>query len=212
MKRLLSLVAVVLCVALMPQEASAQFDLGKAFGRILGAVAAEQQQPTKVSPYDELRNNAPTRTKILGTWQYKTASLKYLGDNPLADVALAQVEGFGLAELKKYGIMEGCCSLTLRRNGLAVLSTLDALQEGWFNYDETTAKMDVSSTVDGVTYRVKGYFRIVSERFMVMLDAGDVIDIIAKASPELTTDDTFIMLKGVLQSFGDVYLCIVFER
>jgi hypothetical protein len=47
---------------------------------------------------------------------------------------------------------------------------------------------------------------------MVMLDADDVIDIIAKASPELTSDDTFIMLKGVLQSFGDVYLCIVFER
>ena len=85
MKRilLLSVVMVLGCVA--PFTASAQFDLGKALGGLLGAAATPQ--PT-VSPYDEIRDNAPARSKILGTWQYKTASLEYLGSNALAAVAL----------------------------------------------------------------------------------------------------------------------------
>ena len=53
---------------------------------------------TMPSPYDTLRDNAPQRSKLLGTWQYKAASLEYLGDNPLAEVALAQIEVMGTSE------------------------------------------------------------------------------------------------------------------
>lgn len=210
MKRLLSLVVfAMLCVVALPAEASAQFDLGKAFGKLLGAATPQQ---TKVSPYDEIRDNAPQRAKLLGTWQYKSAALKYLGDNPLADVALANIEGFGIAELKKRGVMEGCCSLTLRRNGLAVLATRDTLQDGWLAYDESTAKMNISTTVDDETYQASGYIRIVSDRLIVMIDARDVINIVAQASPELANDQTFVMARSVLQNFGDVYLSVIFER
>lgn len=210
MKRFVALlILALLCAVVAPSEASAQFDLGKALGQLLGAPA---QNTSKPSPYDEIRSTAPVRSKTLGTWQYKSATLQYLGDNPLAEMALSQLEGYGLAELRKHGIIEGCCSLTLRRNGMAVLSTRDALQDGTINYDETTSGMTLSTVIDGETYNAKGYLRIVSERLLVMIDARDVLKMLIKNYPELATDQTYIMAQGVLQSFGDIYLTIVFIR
>lgn len=210
MKRFVALlILALLCAVVAPSEASAQFDLGKALGQLLGAPA---QNTSKPSPYDEIRSTAPARSKTLGTWQYKSATLQYLGDNPLAEMALSQLEGYGLAELRKHGIIEGCCSLTLRRNGMAVLSTRDALQDGTINYDETTSGMTLSTVIDGETYNAKGYLRIVSERLLVMIDARDVLKMLIKNYPELATDQTYIMAQGVLQSFGDIYLTIVFIR
>ena len=210
MKRFVALlILALLCAVVAPSEASAQFDLGKALGQLLGAPAQDTSKP---SPYDEIRSTAPARSKTLGTWQYKSATLQYLGDNPLAEMALSQLEGYGLAELRKHGIIEGCCSLTLRRNGMAVLSTRDALQDGAINYDETTSGMTLSTVIDGETYNAKGYLRIVSERLLVMIDARDVLKMLVKNYPELATDQTYIMAQGVLQSFGDIYLTIVFIR
>lgn len=210
MKRFVALlILALLCAVVAPSEASAQFDLGKALGQLLGAPAQDTSKP---SPYDEIRSTAPARSKTLGTWQYKSATLQYLGDNPLAEMALSQLEGYGLAELRKHGIIEGCCSLTLRRNGIAVLSTRDALQDGTINYDETTSGMTLSTVIDGETYNAKGYLRIVSERLLVMIDARDVLKMLIKSYPELATDQTYIMAQGVLQSFGDIYLTIVFIR
>lgn len=210
MKRFVALLILsLLCAVVAPSKASAQFDLGKALGQLLGAPAQDTSKP---SPYDEIRSTAPARSKTLGTWQYKSATLQYLGDNPLAEMALSQLEGYGLAELRKHGIIEGCCSLTLRRNGMAVLSTRDALQDGTINYDETTSGMTLSTVIDGETYNAKGYLRIVSERLLVMIDARDVLKMLIKNYPELATDQTYIMAQGVLQSFGDIYLTIVFIR
>lgn len=211
MKRLVTLgVVAIISMFVAPAEVSAQFDLGKALGSLLGA--SEQSAQTKPSPYEEMRNTAPARSQTLGTWQYKSASLVYLGDNPLADMALVQLEGYGLAELRKYGIIEGCCSLTLRRNGMAVLATRDNLQDGTLIYDETTSGMKLSTEVDGKKYSADGYLRLVSDRLLVMVDARDVLKILIQSYPELATDQTYITAQGVLQSFGDVYLNIIFVR
>ena len=122
------------------------------------------------------------------------------------------MEGFGLSELKNRGIVEGCCSLTLRRNGLAVLSTLDTLHDSNYTYNEDSAAVEVTSVVEGVTYRVKGFIRIVSDNLVVMIDGNDVLALLEKESPEITTDQTYLTAKGLLQSLGDVYLTTIFCR
>lgn len=194
-----------------PTEALAQFDLGKALGQLLGESSAT---PSDDAPtlYDRLRENAPAKSKLMGTWQYKSATIEYLGDNPLADAALKSVEGYGLAELKKLGVVEGCCSLTLRRNGLAVVATRDALQEGTFTYDESDASVVIKGEYDGKSYRADGYVKIVGGRLIVMVDAMDVLKEILKASPELATDQTVITTKALLESFGDVYISVMWVR
>ena len=198
-------------MAIAPVEVSAQFDLGKALGQLLGGSATTPAADVP-TPYDRLRENAPAKSKLMGTWQYKSATVEYLGDNPLADAALKSVEGYGLAELKKLGVIEGCCSLTLRRNGLAVVATRDELQEGTFTYDESDASVVIKSTYDGKSYRADGYVKIVGGRLIIMVDALDVLKEILKASPELATDQTVITTKALLESFGDVYISAMWVR
>lgn len=198
-------------IVIAPVEVSAQFDLGKALGQLLGGSATTPAADVP-TPYDRLRENAPAKSKLMGTWQYKSATVEYLGDNPLADAALKSVEGYGLAELKKLGVIEGCCSLTLRRNGLAVVATRDELQEGTFTYDESDASVVIKSTYDGKSYRADGYVKIVGGRLIVMVDALDVLKEILKASPELATDQTVITTKALLESFGDVYISAMWVR
>ena len=210
MKKMLFIAALFCAAMMLPFEASAQFDLGKALGGLLGTTSQPAEQ--QISPYDTLKENAPAKSKIMGTWQYKSAKVEYLGSNPLAGVALDQFEAVGIAELQKMGIVEGCCSLTLRRNGLAVVATRDSIMEANFTYDEMSAAVVATATDQGRSYKANGYVKFIGERLVVMLDARDVANGLVKAYPELATDQTFVTVKTLLDSFGDVYLSVMFER
>lgn len=201
----------ILCVVGLgvSTEASAQIDLGKALGTLLNEAAAVQSVPDQ---YAILRENAPTKGKVLGTWHYLSARVEYLGVNSLASMAIPQLETFVLAELKRKGIVEGCCSLTLNRNGVAVIGTLDQLYEGNYSYSPSTAKVKASYTYNNHTYNVSGYFKTVSSRIAVLIDMRDILRELLVIRPSLATDENFLMIKGVVDSFGDIYLSVLFNR
>ena len=201
----------ILCVVGLgvTTEASAQIDLGKALGMLLNEAAAVQTAPDQ---YAILRENAPAKGKILGSWHYLTARVEYLGVNSLASMAIPQLETFVLAELKRNGIVEGCCSLTLNRNGVAVIGTLDKVYDGKYSYDATTAKFKASYTYNNHTYNVSGYLKSVSSRVAVLIDMRDILRELAVVRPSLATDENFLLIKGVVDSFGDIYLSVLFTR
>ena len=201
----------ILCVVGLgvSTEASAQIDLGKALGTLLSEAAAVQNVPDQ---YAILRENAPAKGKVLGTWHYLSARVEYLGINSLASMAIPQLETFVLAELKRNGIVEGCCSLTLNRNGVAVIGTLDQVYDGNYSYDPTTAKIKASYTYDNHTYKVSGYLKTVSSRIAVLIDMRDILRELAIIRPSLAKDENFLMIKGVVDSFGDIYLSVLFNR
>lgn len=191
-------------------ETSAQIDLGKALGTLLNEAA--QAQTTTVDHYAKIRQNAPAKSKIMGSWHYLSARVEYLGINSLAQVAIPQLESFVLSELKRNGIVEGCCSLTFNRNGLAVIGTLDSLYEGNYTYDATSAKFKATYVYNSRTYAMGGYLRVISSRLAVMIDMRDILRELLVVCPSLATDENFLMVKGVVDSFGDIYLSVLFER
>lgn len=190
-------------------EASAQIDLGKALGTLLNEAAAVQNAPDH---YAKLRENAPAKGKILGTWHYLSARVEYLGVNSLASMAIPQLETFVLAELKRKGIVEGCCSLTLNRNGIAVIGTLDTVYDGNYTYDQATAKVKASYVYNSHTYKVSGYLKPVSSRVAVLIDMRDILRELLILRPSLASDENFLMVKGVVDAFGDIYLSVLFGR
>ena len=208
MRRLLFAILCVVGLGIST-EASAQVDLGKALGALLSEAAAVQNTPDQ---YAILRENAPAKGKIQGTWHYLSARVEYLGINALASMAMPQLETFVLAELKRKGIVEGCCSLTLNRNGVAVIGTLDQVFEGKYSYDPATAKVAASYLYNNHTYAVSGYIKTISSRIAVLVDMRDILRELAVVRPSLATDENFLMIKGVVESFGDIYLSVLFSR
>lgn len=206
---LITIFSVVGLSLLSVAEASAQIDFGKALGTLLNE--AQQAQPTE-NPYAKIKANAPARSKILGSWHYLSARVEYLGINSLAQVAIPQLESFVLSELKRNGIVEGCCSLTLNRNGVAVIGTLDTLYEGEYTYDPATAKVKATYIYNGRKYAMGGYLRLVSSRLAVLIDMRDILRELLAVRPSLATDENFLMVKGVVDSFGDIYVSVLFNR
>ena len=206
---LITIFSVVGLSLLSVAEASAQIDFGKALGTLLNE--AQQAQPTE-NPYAKIKANAPARSKILGSWHYLSARVEYLGINSLAQVAIPQLESFVLSELKRSGIVEGCCSLTLNRNGVAVIGTLDSLYEGKYTYDPTSAKFKATYIYNNREYAMGGYLRFVSSRLAVLIDMRDILRELLAVRPSLATDENFIMVKGVVDSFGDIYVSVLFSR
>ena len=208
MRRLFLLILCVVGLG-VSTEASAQIDLGKALGTLLNEAATAQTGPDQ---YALLRENAPAKGKIVGTWHYLSARVEYLGVNPLATMAIPQMETLVLSELKRHGIVEGCCSLTLNRNGVAVIGTLDQVFEGKYSYDPTTAKVKASYDYKGHTYALSGYLKPVSSRIAVLVDMRDILRELMVIRPSLASDDNFLLIKGVVDSFGDIYLSVLFNR
>ena len=206
---LITIFSVVGLSLLNVAEASAQIDFGKALGTLLNE--AQQAQPTE-NLYAKIKANAPARSKILGSWHYLSARVEYLGINSLAQVAIPQLESFVLSELKRNGIVEGCCSLTLNRNGVAVIGTLDTLYEGEYTYDPATAKVKATYIYNGRKYAMGGYLRLVSSRLAVLIDMRDILRELLAVRPSLATDENFLMVKGVVDSFGDIYVSVLFSR
>lgn len=211
MRKLLYTILCVVGLSLFSvAETSAQIDFGKALGTLLNE--ATQTETSTVDHYAKLKANAPSKSKILGSWHYLSARVEYLGINSLAQVAIPQLETFVLSELKRNGIVEGCCSLTLNRNGIAVIGTLDTLYEGKYTYDPTTAKYKATYVYDTRKYAVGGYLKFVSSRLAVLIDMRDILREILVLRPSLATDENFLMIKGVVDSFGDIYLSVLFNR
>ena len=208
MRRLLFAILCVIGLG-VSTEAYAQIDLGKALGALLNEAAANPSAPDQ---YAILRDNAPSKGKILGTWHYLSARVEYLGANSIASMAIPQLENFVLSELKRNGIVEGCCSLTLNRSGVAVIGTLDEFFEGKYIYDPSEAKVKASYTYENHTYSVSGYIKMVSSRFAILIDMRDILRELLIIRPSLARDENFLMIKGGVEGFGDIYLSVLFQR
>lgn len=201
----------ILCVVGLgvSTEASAQIDLGKALGALINEAANVQSTPDY---YAKLRESAPAKSKIAGTWKYLSARVEYLGANSVAQVAVPQLEAFIASELKRNGVVEGCCKVTINRDGTAKITAGDAEYKGSYTYDQSTAKVKASYQHTSHTYKVSGYLKLSSSRLMVLIDMRDVLREITVLSPDLAKDENFLMVKGVVDSFSDLYLSVLLTK
>lgn len=170
----------------------------------------QQQQTSGPSPFEVLAANAPSGRALCGSWLYEDAGAEFLGKNPLADMAISQVEPYAKAQVEAAGITPGSFSVVLRRNGTGTITYKERSLSGRYVYDEESAKIIISGSVNNVASSVSGYVRLVDDRLEVLLDAQSSLDALLKVYPELATNQTVQMVSGVLASFAGVYVCASF--
>lgn len=194
-------------------EATAQLDLSRALTTLLGANKDKKTPEQDVkSPYELLAEAAVSPSKLTGVWLYHSATVEYLGVNPLADVALNQLEGYAQAELRGAGVLPGYFGLTLRRNGVAYLSHKDDIFEGRYKYNASDASVTISTKVNDMTLSLGGYIKQSGSRMELLLDAADAMTLFKELFPEYSTNSMVISADAAIKSFGDVYISIRFTR
>ena len=208
MKRLLFVVVLFVAMLCTTIEARAQFDLGKAFGALL-----EQQSTSKPKdPLAAIAEAAPSSREVVRTWGYERIFFEYLGANPLADMAMQQLDVTVQAALKREGIVPGSFSLTLRRNGTGFIIFKEYAIDGRYDYIEEKGRATFIINIEGVDYQCGGFMKMRGDNLVVMLDAGDIFDIIVAAYPEYRNDSTALTMQGLLESFKGIFISLEFHK
>ena len=171
----------------------------------------QQQQPQK-SPFEILAESAPSARLLQGSWLYSDAGAEYLGVNPLADMAIAQVEQYAKSRIVAAGIKPGSFSVTLRRNGTGTITFGERTLSGRYVYNAENATIIISGTINNVAVSVSGYVRYADGNLDILVEATSALDALLKVYPELATDQTVQMVSGMLSSFPGVYAKATFSQ
>lgn len=208
MKRFALLLCLVVGFMLSSTSAMAQIDLSKAFGALLGAAEATPAQ----NPLELIAKSAPKARDVVRTWAYERLYFEYLGTNPLADVALQQLDGTVQAALKREGIVSGSFTLTLRRNGTGFIMRDGSAMDGEYAYNEAKGRAEFSVLVNGTKYHCGGFFKLKDENLVVMVDARDLYNIYLTESPQYRNDQTALTIQGILESIKGIYISLEFFK
>ena len=205
---IITIVMALMGIVAMPESATAQFDLSK-IGSMLGGKVAK---PTK-SPYQTLAENAPIKSKIIGTWSYSDFDIEYLGNNAIAHTAISQTEYYLQQEIKAAGITSGCYYIALRNNGKGYFYYSDYTYESSYTYDPTTAHVDITVKLDNSTsIKCSGFIKMKDGKLGLMLNAEDVVKAVATLVPEAMNDQTYLTIKSVVDSFPGIYITTYYNK
>lgn len=190
-------------------EAAAQFDLSRALNALVEAQAAAS---TQKSAYDLLAESAPQSSKLTGVWLYQSVSLENLGANPIAELALPQIEGYLAAALRNERVSAGAYGLTVRRNGVVFLSYGDEIIEGKYRYNAEDATVRITATHGKITLDARGYVAIKDGKLIVYLDANELYAALLQVYPEYRNDPTAMSIESTLRGFTGVYIALKHSR
>ena len=190
-------------------EAAAQFDLSRALNAL---VEAQTAASTQKSAYDLLAESAPQSSKLTGVWLYQSVSLENLGANPIAELALPQIEGYLAAALRNERVSAGAYGLTVRRNGVVFLSYGDEIIEGKYRYNAEDATVRITATHGKITLDARGYVAIKDGKLIVYLDANELYAALLQVYPEYRNDPTAMSIESTLRGFTGVYIALKHSR
>lgn len=222
MKRIFTFVALLMMSFALPSEASAQFDLSKALGMLFGGMQQNseqsqtttkpQQQVTVKTPLQLIAETAPTLRDIQGRWTYSSADAEYVGDNPLAQMAISQVKPIAIQQIESTGITPGSFTLTLKRNGVGTLQMGDHTLTGNYTYNASTAELLITGAVNNVAVSCRGYVKLADGKLTVLIDANDALKAFTSAFPQYAMHQTVLMVSGVIQGFPGVCAAATFTK
>ena len=208
MKRLILIVALVVIGISLPNDATAQFDLGKAWNKLVGNDSNKTPEPTR---YDKLKENAPDEALILGTWHYASAKVDYFGDNMLAGFAIDQLDGLAQSALVDNGVKPGYFDITLNKGGIISGSVGNDTMAGEYAYAKSDASVTLTVTIDGVEVLCTGYVECRSNRLMIYLDADDIFQAYESLNVGYT-DSTITLARDVISQFDGIYVAVSFSK
>jgi hypothetical protein len=211
MKKTLILLLTLVAFALMPESASAQIDLTKALGGLLGAAQSSASSSSSNSPYKKLAEAAPAASTLMGNWTYDSATFAYVGNNPLAGAVVAQLDPVAADVLRQIGVSQGSATLTLDKSRGSVTHG-DMVLKGEYEYNSSTAGITISGVIEKVAVSVKGYVKYSAPMLTVMLDVKELVEAVKSIYPEYKSDPNVILIESLLKDMGDVFVVGKFKR
>ena len=177
-------------------EVQAQFSLSGALDALTGGSKSQTSQP---SPAERFAAGAPAARQIVARWVYDSAAIEYVGDNSLARMGVEAARGKLTEAYAKAGIVKGCGSVQLRRNG-----TFSAVSGDYAVVSD--------AAVGGESVECGGYIALAGERLTVLLDLDEALAIAKRLYPQLTSDQSLAGIAALVEALPGIYAGGVMTR
>lgn len=205
MRKVIMMIAAV--VIFSSQAAQAQsLD---SFLRMLSGSIQESETEAKSTPVKVVKFSSD---KLRGTWTYSAPALKYDGDDMLATIALKGVESYLPSIYAKAGLRDGVGTLTFTRNREVHAAAGDRKVSGTYSFNPRSSEIVISTKHDGKSYSFRGTVQMEGDVLVLLFDASETADLIMKMSSEAAQNDTFKMMKSILDKYPGIKLGCKMKR
>ncbi len=195
-------------LAFVMGEVQAQFSLSGALDALTGGSKSQTSQP---SPAERFAAGAPAARQIVARWVYDSAAIEYIGDNSLARMGVEAARGKLVEAYAKAGIVRGCGSVQLRRNGTFSAVSGDYAVDGRYEYDPKSGRV-FDAAVGGESVECGGYIALAGERLTVLLDLNEALAIAKRLYPQLTSDQSLAGIAALVEALPGIYAGGVMTR
>ncbi len=196
-------------LAFVMGEVQAQFSLSGALDALTGGSKSQTSQP---SPAERFAAGAPAARQIVARWVYDSAAIEYIGDNSLARMGVEAARGKLVEAYAKAGIVRGCGSVQLRRNGTFSADSGDYAVDGRYEYDPKSGRIVFDAAVGGESVECGGYIALAGERLTVLLDLNEALAIAKRLYPQLTSDQSLAGIAALVEALPGIYAGGVMTR
>lgn len=196
-------------LAFVMGEVQAQFSLSGALDALTGGSKSQTSQP---SPAERFAAGAPAARQIVARWVYDSAAIEYIGDNSLARMGVEAARGKLAEAYAKAGIVKGCGSVQLRRNGTFSAVSGDFAVDGRYGYDPKSGRIVFDAAVGGERVECGGYIALAGERLTVLLDLDEALAIAKRLYPQLTSDQSLAGIAALVEALPGIYAGGVMTR
>jgi len=196
-------------LAFVMGEVQAQFSLSGALDALTGGSKSQTSQP---SPAERFAAGAPAARQIVARWVYDSAAIEYICDNSLARMGVEAARGKLAEAYAKAGIVRGCGSVQLRRNGTFSAVSGDYAVDGRYEYDPKSGRIVFDAAVGGESVECGGYIALAGQRLTVLLDLNEALAIAKRLYPQLTSDQSLAGIAALVEALPGIYAGGVMTR
>ena len=181
----------------LPAEAQNLGDLMKLLG-FGGSAETKEQAATTSAPTTKL-----TAKRLRGKWHYAEPASRYDGNDMLGSFGMKAVESMLPAMYAKAGL-DSTATLTFAANGTASGQIGDYKVTGRYTFNESDGSLAVSASIGGTEGVLHGTATLEEGVLTLLFDAQEAASIVERVSSKAAANDTFRMMKTLLDSYPGV--------
>ena len=188
MKKFFFAKSVLLCVALIfSTQADAQLNLGNLLKNVVSGQKEKTETETSTNKSDNggilsaltnvfSNSKVATKDKIIGTWVYEEPAIVMSSDNSLKNIggkiAASTIENKLKDKLEKYGLKQGCITMTFDKSGNFTQTVIGKKLSGTYTIEDEK----ISLKYGGKVNQILGTTQLDGNNLLIVMDATKLLE------------------------------------
>lgn len=177
--------------------------------RLFGLGGSQEKTEQKA---EEPAAPALTADGLMGVWYYSEPASRYDGDDLLGSIGIKAVESMLPSMYAKAGFADGKGSMTFTAPDMVRGQIGEHKVLGRYTFAPEDSSLTLSAEIGGTSGVLHGAATLDGDVLTLLFDASEAAAIVERVSSKAATNDTFKMMKSILDKYPGVKLGCKMKR